>query len=69
MNNANLQQTISLKDLNRPKDHIQVLETYPFAIRNIYDDAMSLNINRKTGQQVPLHIDLDLTTPLCLVST
>jgi hypothetical protein len=62
MNNANLQQTISLKDLNRPKDHIQVLETYPFAIRNIYDDAMSININRKTGQQVPLHIDLELTT-------
>ena len=62
MRKANIDKQISLSDLNRPKDFIEVIEKYPFAIRNIHDDAMSININRKSGQQVPLHIDLELTT-------
>ena len=51
-----------LSDLSKPKDSIEVVETYPFAIRNILDDASSIQINRHTGQQVPLHVDLELTT-------
>ena len=62
MHKANLDMKISLSDLNRPKDYIEVIEKYPFAVRNILDDAMSININRKTGQQVSLHIDAELTT-------
>ena len=62
MRKANIDKQISLSHLNRPKDFIEVIEKYPFAIRNIHDDAMSININRKSGQQVPLHIDLELTT-------
>ena len=36
MKNANIDKKISLSDLNRPKDYIEVAERYPFAIRNIY---------------------------------
>ena len=53
---------MKLSDLNKPKDSIEVVETYPFAIRNILNEASEINIGRKTGQIVPLHIDLELTT-------
>lgn len=53
---------MKLSDLNRPKDSIEVVETYPFAIRNILEEASAINVGRKTGQIVPLHIDLELTT-------
>jgi|TARA_B100001093_G_scaffold253901_1_gene242937 hypothetical protein len=61
MKNANIDKKISLSDLNRPKDYIEVAERYPFAIRNIYDDAMSHTIKRHSGQEVPLHIDCELS--------
>lgn len=43
-------------------DYIESKEKYPFAVRNYYDDAMFATIKRHTGQEVPLHIDLELTT-------
>tara|TARA_E500000318_G_scaffold6741_1_gene6344 strand:+ start:1858 stop:2433 length:576 start_codon:yes stop_codon:yes gene_type:complete len=53
---------MKLKDLNKPKDYIEVVEQYPFAIRNILNDTDELLVNRKTGQQVSLHRDCELTT-------
>lgn len=50
-----------LKNLNQNKDFIEVAETYPFAIRNILQEAGGINITRHTGQTVPLHVDLELT--------
>ena len=43
-------------------NYIESKEKYPFGVRNYYEDAMFATIKRHTGQEVPLHIDLELTT-------
>ena len=43
-------------------NYIESKEKYPFGVRNYYDEAMSMTIKRHTGQEVTLHIDLELTT-------
>ncbi len=53
---------MKLKDFIKTKDYIEVVETYPFAIRNYLQDAQSINITRHTGQEVNLHVDMELTT-------
>ena len=51
-----------LKDFIKTKDYIEVVESYPFAIRNLLSEAEANTITRKTGQTVNYHIDMMLTT-------
>tara|TARA_Y100001963_G_scaffold92574_1_gene127423 strand:- start:2314 stop:2898 length:585 start_codon:yes stop_codon:yes gene_type:complete len=53
---------MKLKDFIKSKDHIEVVETYPFAIRNVLNEAKQNTITRHTGQTVDYHIDMELTT-------
>ena len=41
--------------------YIESKEKYPFGVRNLLDDAMSQTTLRHTGQEVSLHVDLELT--------
>lgn len=53
---------MKLSDFITTKDFIECVESYPFAIRNLYTEAKSYQITRHTGQTVDYHVDLELTT-------
>ena len=54
MHKANIDKKISLSDLNRPKDYIEVIEKYPFATDANAADVGDLTHTRErlAGQQV-----------------
>jgi len=50
-----------LSDFSNPNS-IEVTETYPFSHTNVYEQMISKDITRHTGQTVNAHIDLELST-------
>ena len=52
---------MKLSDFSNPNS-IEVTETYPFSHTNVYEQMISKDITRHTGQTVNAHIDLELST-------
>jgi len=42
-------------------ESLKSTEQYPFGVINLLEDAMFATILRHTGQEVPMHVDLELT--------